>query len=93
MTRPLSMRRRLVGDDDVTSCLQTRRVLQSFLDGEAEPQLTQRIARHLDACRACGLESQTYSAIKASLHTQAASPTVETLSRLTAFAASLPGRR
>jgi len=92
VTESLSMRRRMLGDDDVTSCLQTRRALQSYLDGEADPQLARQIAQHLDACRACGLEAQTYRAIKTSLHEQAASPSVEALTRLSAFAASLPDR-
>lgn len=91
MTQRLSMRRRMLGDDDLSSCLQTRRVLQAFLDGEADSRLARKVARHLDACRACGLEAQTYRAIKTSLLTHAASPSAEALDRLSAFAASLTG--
>lgn len=95
MTDNLPMRRRMFGGPDVTSCLRTRRELQRYLDGEThDPGLAARIARHLDACRACGLEADTYRAIKTALHDRAAGQTqADVLDRLAAFAAALPDRR
>jgi len=58
MTGHLSLRQRMLGDDAVASCLATRRELQRFLDGETDPAPTARVARHLDACRACGLQAR-----------------------------------
>ncbi len=89
MTTQLSLRQRMFGGDAVTSCLRTRRLLQRFLDGETDPDLAARIARHLQACRACGLEAQTYRDITSSLHTLAAPPPDHALDRLAQFAASL----
>lgn len=92
MTMELSLRQRMFGDDAVTSCLRTRRLLQRFLDGETDPDLAARIARHLEACRACGLDAQTYTDIKASLHALATPPSEHALDRLAEFAASLDHR-
>ncbi len=89
MTKKLSLRQRMLGDRDITSCMHTRRQLQRFLDGESDPVIAARIRRHLDACRACGLEAQTYRDIKASLHDHAAPPPTETIDRLTEFVTSL----
>ena len=93
MTNRLSMRQRMLGDSEVTSCLRTRRELQRYLDGESDPSLAERIASHLDACRACGLEAETYRAIKTALNHRADAPTPEVLARLTSFAAALPRGR
>ena len=89
MTPPLTMRQRLAGDDDVTSCLQTRRLLQRYLDGETGTDLAARIDRHLRACRACGLEAETYQAIKSVISRSGALPPPTAVDRLTAFAQSL----
>lgn len=93
MSDELSLRQRMFGDDAVTSCLRTRRELQRFLDGETDPASAARIARHLGACRACGLEAQTFREIKASLHTHAAPPPAHALHRLAEFAAALTRHR
>lgn len=92
MTDTLSMRRRILGDRAVTSCLHTRRQLQRYLDGETDPSLAARIARHLAACRACGLEADTYRAIRDSLHRHAGPPPADALDRLATFAATLLGQ-
>ncbi len=89
MNPPLPMRQRLAGDDDVTSCLQTRRLLQRYLDGETGADLAARITRHLRACRACGLEAVTYRAIKTAIARSASLPPAPVVDRLTAFAQSL----
>ncbi len=45
-------------------CRRVARVLQSYLDGELEPPTATAVAEHLEACRRCGLEADTYAAIK-----------------------------
>lgn len=91
MTGRLSMRQRTLGDGAVTSCLHTRRELQRFLDGEAGSADAARIARHLEACRACGMQAATYRAITASLRERGAPLPARALDRLVEFAASMPG--
>lgn len=91
--RELSIRQRMLGDALVTSCLQTRRHLQRFLDGELDATLVARIALHLQDCRACGLEADVYEEIKTSVRRHAAAPSTGALERLSAFAATLPHRQ
>lgn len=79
MTAQLTLRQRMLGGDELTSCLRTRRQLQRFLDGEPEPATVAGITRHLDGCRACGRQAQIYRDIKQPAHprgftTAAASP-------------------
>ncbi len=90
MTPTLSMWQRMLGDDSVTSCLRTRRELQRFLDGEADSVDAARIARHLDACRACGLQAAAYRAITASLREHGAPLPAPVLERLVEFTARMP---
>ena len=45
-------------------CLRVTRVLQSYLDGEADAPTSAMVAQHLEECRRCGLEASTYRAIK-----------------------------
>jgi len=91
VTPTLSMWQRMLGDDSVTSCQRTRRELQRFLDGEAESVEAARIARHLDACRACSLEAAAYRAIIASLLKREPQLPAPVLDRLVEFAARTPG--
>jgi anti-sigma factor RsiW len=49
------------------NCREVGRVLQSYLDGDVEEDFARKIAGHLEACRHCGLEFETYRMIKASL--------------------------
>ena len=48
-------------------CLRVARVLQSYLDGEADPPTAAAVAAHLEECRRCGLEASTYAAIKTAI--------------------------
>ncbi|WP_253874486.1 anti-sigma factor family protein [Promicromonospora umidemergens] len=48
-------------------CYHVAKTLQSYLDGEAEPATSGVVAAHLETCRRCGLEAETYLAIKAAL--------------------------
>ena len=70
------------------SCARVQDLVQSYIDGELEdgPE-RERLVAHLEMCRLCGVEAETYERIKASL---AADSPPESLDRLTHFAASIP---
>ncbi len=70
------------------SCRQVGQILQSHLDGELDEDRARRVATHLDDCRRCGLEAETYTALRASLARQGAVEP-ERLERLRAFGARL----
>ncbi len=70
MSEQLSMWWRMLGGRDVASCREAGRLMQTVLDGQAEEHTHQRVMRHLDACHRCGLEADTYRAIKASIAAQ-----------------------
>jgi anti-sigma factor RsiW len=38
-------------------CMQVRRILQSFLDGEVEARRAEIVAAHLESCQRCGVEA------------------------------------
>ena len=65
--RQLSMWVRMRGTPDVASCREVARALQSYLDGEVDELTARRVGRHLERCRRCGLEAQTYAEIKQAL--------------------------
>lgn len=58
---------RMRGSREVASCLEVGRVLQSYLDGHVDELTARRVARHLELCRRCGLEAETYTEIKNAL--------------------------
>jgi hypothetical protein len=70
------------------SCARVQDLVQSYLDGELEtgPERDRLIA-HLDLCRPCGVEADTYERIKESLGAPAPADAVERLKR---FAATIP---
>lgn len=69
-------------------CWHVLRVLQSYLDGEADEVTSREVAEHLEECRRCGLEADTYQAIKHALaHHQR--PVDDAVTRLHAFAETL----
>ena len=71
------------------SCAHVQDLVQAYLDGElAEPGRTQ-LAAHLELCRPCGVDAETYDRIKTSL---AAPAPAETVERLEHFAATLTGQ-
>jgi anti-sigma factor RsiW len=82
---------RRLGSRSALSCHQVGRLLQSYLDGELDRRSAARVAGHLDDCRRCGLEAETYEAVKASLHRGADDPADESLTRLREFGARLAG--
>ena len=48
--------------------------MQSVLDGQTDADTHARVVHHLDACKRCGLEAETYRSIKESLATQYTEP-------------------
>ncbi len=70
-------------------CRRVGKVLQTYLDGNADEHTAQRVAAHLDACRRCGFEVATYRELKASLSRRGAPIDEFALSRLRSFASSL----
>lgn len=69
-------------------CLKVTRVLQSYLDGVVDEATARRVAEHLERCRRCGLEADTYRTIKAALARHKRTPT-EAVGRLRSFAERL----
>ncbi|MGM0385311.1 MAG: zf-HC2 domain-containing protein [Actinomycetota bacterium] len=57
-----------------SECRRVARVLQAWLDGEAEASASARVVEHLETCRACGLDAATYLAIRTSLAAGGTSP-------------------
>jgi anti-sigma factor RsiW len=66
-------------------------VLQSYLDDDVEPDFAARIAEHLEACKDCGLEAETYAQIKNSLADRRPEVGSDVVTRLRDFGESLTG--
>ncbi len=73
----------------MASCLEVRRALQSYLDGEVDEVTARRVARHLEACRRCGLEASTYAEIKRALGERSSEVPPDAVARLRQFAERL----
>jgi len=77
-----------------SECHRVAKVLQSYLDGEAEPPTSRMLAAHLEVCRKCGLEASTYLAIKTAIAATASEVTAvddDAVERLRRFADGLSG--
>ncbi len=83
----VKIRRRLRPSAPAT-CAEVARILQPYLDGETGAQTRRLVSAHLDDCRDCGLEAETYRAIKESLR-GCNEPSPEALDRLRHFADEL----
>ncbi len=70
-------------------CIEIGRLVQSYLDGTLDADATANVARHLDACRRCGLATDDYRRIKSALNRSVEPLPAESLQRLRAFAANL----
>ena len=72
------------------TCPEVGRLLQRFLDDElhddADPEM---LSEHLDLCRRCGLEADTYRKIKAALASRQVDVPTESIERLRAFGEQL----
>lgn len=53
---------------DRIACMRIRPLLQPFVDGELDDAQRRRVARHLEACRRCGLAAATFEALTQRLH-------------------------
>ena len=73
------------------TCAEAAAVLQQYLDGEIEQTEATRVTAHLEVCRSCGLEAETYERIKATIATRRHDVPADAVDRLRAFGASLPG--
>jgi len=51
----------------MAECRKAGRALQSYLDGQVDEITAQRVSRHLEACRRCGLEAHVYDELKQAL--------------------------
>ena len=49
------------------SCRKVAKILQGYLDGEVDGLTHDVVTAHLEMCRDCGLEADTYQAIKSAL--------------------------
>ncbi len=72
-------------------CREVGKVLQSYLDGDVEDGFAEKIASHLEACRDCGLELETYQQIKTSLAGKMPEVDPDALERLREFGAHITG--
>ncbi len=59
--------------------------LQEYLDGHIDEHTAARIEEHLEDCRMCGLEAETYERIKAALAARRPEVPVESVARLREF--------
>jgi anti-sigma factor RsiW len=72
------------------ACPEVGRLLQRFLDDElgADAEVA-ALSDHLDECRRCGLEAETYRTIKAALAARRAPVPPESVERLREFGRQL----
>lgn len=70
-------------------CVEVGRLIQSYLDGALDADVTAKVAQHLDACRRCGLTADDYRRLKSALNEAAMPLPAEPLQRLRAIADEL----
>jgi anti-sigma factor RsiW len=79
-------------------CHQVGALLQHYLDGHVDDDRARRIEEHLEDCRRCGLELETYERIKSTLAAHRPEVSPESVERLREFGQRLargeepPGR-
>jgi len=66
-------------------CHQVGELLQHYLDGHIDADRARRIEAHLEECRRCGMEAETYERIKATLAAHRPEVPAESVDRLRAF--------
>ena len=71
------------------SCIQVARILQRYLDDQLDERAAAQVADHLDACRRCGLDAESYREVKFALARSSLPPSPERVERLTSFVAHL----
>jgi anti-sigma factor (TIGR02949 family) len=71
---------------DALSCPEVGRMLQTFLDDELSDDVEiELLSEHLDECKRCGLEADTYQKIKDALASRRTPVPPETVERLREF--------
>ena len=70
-------------------CPEVGRTLQAYLDGRVDDQWATRVEAHLEHCRRCGMEAQTYRELKEALGRRERNLRDDTLGNLRDFAARL----
>ena len=78
-------------DEPEVDCRAVARVLQTYLDGDLDDDFAAKIGAHLDACKHCGLEFETYRQIKSSLARRLPEVDPAAVARLRAFGARIAG--
>ncbi len=79
--------------DDALDCGQVARVLQSYLDDELTVTTAREVADHLEQCRRCGMEADTYRDLKQRLSRFADPVDQVAVERLRRFVDELAGHR
>jgi anti-sigma factor RsiW len=67
------------------NCREVGKVLQSYLDDDVEADFADKIAKHLEACKECGLEVETYRQIKTALAAKLPEVDTAAIARLRSF--------
>ncbi len=70
-------------------CQQVAERLQHYLDGHIDAKRARRIAAHLEECRRCGMEAETYERVKATLAAHRSNVPATSIERLRQFAERL----
>ncbi len=80
------IRRRFAGASPAPmDCQEVAALLQHFLDGHLDAQRADRVAAHLEDCRRCGLEAETYERIKVTLAAHRREVPADSIERLREF--------
>jgi anti-sigma factor RsiW len=83
--RPMLWVRRRLRPEARARCAEVARWLQRYLDGEVDAVTLRLVRAHLEVCRRCGLDAETYRALKEAL-ARRTEPSPEPVARLRAFA-------
>lgn len=71
------------------SCAEVAEIVQSFVDDETDTETANKISAHIEDCRRCGLEVETYRKIKSSIGKRSQPIDAASLHRLRSFAERL----
>jgi anti-sigma factor RsiW len=71
--------------DRPMTCAEVGEILQEYLDDQLDERRASRLAAHLEECRRCGLEAETYRRIKHSLSAHQHDLPLDALERLRDF--------
>lgn len=73
------------GSSGEMTCHEVGELLQRYLDDHLDDERARRIEEHLEDCRRCGLEAETYERIKATLAAHRPEVPAESVARLREF--------